>query len=43
MKSNNKKTVEVKIYKSIEEASNAKYERAKETIKKIGIDKIASL
>lgn len=43
MKTNNSKNESIKIYKSVEEASNAKHERAKETIKRIGIEKIAAL
>lgn len=43
MKSNNSKSNKPKIYKSVEEASNAKHDAAKEFIKKIGIDKIAAL
>jgi hypothetical protein len=43
MKSNQSKIKEPKIYKSVEEASNAKHEAAKETVRRIGIEKIAAL
>ena len=48
MKPNQSKTKETKIYKSVEEVAtasrfNAKHEAAKETIKRIGIEKIAAL
>ena len=43
MKSSQPKIKKPKIYKSVEEASNAKYEVAKETIRRVGIEKIAAL
>ncbi len=37
------KKKEVKIYKTLEEALNAKHDAAKKFIEKIGIEKIAAL